>query len=571
VSDAPAGDVALACVAAFVDELASSGLRHACISPGSRSTPIVLALERHPSVVVHVHLDERASAFFALGIAKATQMPVAVACTSGTAAAELLPAVVEAEMSRLPLLVLTADRPPEVRGTGANQSIDQRELYGRHVRAFVEAEVPGADAGAAAYWRTLAAGAADAALRRPASPVHVNLPFREPLTPTGADVSIGPAAAVAPKAPEPAPLAGAATKVIEEVAAALCDCERGVVIAGGLAPRPDVAEIAAVAERLGWPLLAEPTSQLRAPGAALAAGQLLLSNERFVADHRPEIVLQFGGAPTTRASQALSEACGRLIVVHEPGVPADPLRRGSPVLERGTDFDLAALGRGAPARDDWLAEWNTADARARRAVDLLLDGWDEPFEGRIARDVAASVPSGWTLFAGSSMPIRDLDAFMAPRDGLRILANRGASGIDGLVSTALGVAAAGTGTVALLGDLSLLHDAGSLLWSGRNDVDLTIVVANNDGGAIFSFLEQRRLPEHERLFTTPHGLDLGMLAKAARIPHARVSHASGVRQAVEAAAGGGIRMVEVSVDRALNVERHAEVHRIVAAALEPSR
>jgi 2-succinyl-5-enolpyruvyl-6-hydroxy-3-cyclohexene-1-carboxylate synthase len=571
-----AGDVALACVSVFVDQLATQGMRHASVSPGSRSTPIALAFYRHPSIAVHVHLDERASAFFALGIAKATGTPVAVACTSGTAAAEFLPAVVEAEMSHAPLLLLTADRPPELRGTGANQTIDQRELFGPHARAFIQAEVPAEDEGSAAYWRTLGARAMTIAAHRPAGPVHVNLPFREPLTPRGADVHIGRGRWNAEDVAIPVRISDEEDDEVHELATSLHHVDRGLVLAGGLPIDRNPGDVSRLAAALGWPVVAEPTSQLRRPGAALAAGQLLLANEKFARDHRPEVVLQFGAAPTSRASQILVGHCERLIVVQSPGLRADPQGRADATIlwdHREIPAMLAdASSTRTPTPRAWFDAWRSADTLARNAVDALLDGWDEPFEGRVARDLAAAVPAGGTLIAGSSMPIRDLDMFMAPREHLRALANRGASGIDGVLSTALGVAAAGDGpTYALIGDLSLLHDAGSFVWSGRRDLDLIVVVPNNDGGVIFSYLDQRALPEHECLFTTPHGLDLGALAAAARVPFARVEHGRDLAPALEDAAnGGGIRLVEVAIPRELDVVRHGEVHEVLADALAAS-
>jgi 2-succinyl-5-enolpyruvyl-6-hydroxy-3-cyclohexene-1-carboxylate synthase len=274
---------------------------------------------------------------------------------------------------------------------------------------------------------------------------------------------------------------------------------------------------------------------------------------------------------------SLAARCDRLVVVHPPGRPADPSRRASPNVEADVSAAAAALcaeiGERRPRHTPWLRAWEEADAAARTAVDALLDGYAEPFEGRIARDLAAALPRGATLVAGSSLPIRDVDAFMAPRMGLRVIGNRGASGIDGLVATALGAAAANDDgpTCALLGDLTLLHDAGTLLWSGRAPLDATIVVANNRGGRIFSLLAQRDLPEHERLFATPHDVDLGAVAAAAGIGHARVHRSDGLAPAVEdASAPGGIRLVEVAIDPARSVARYAEVRRTVAAAIAAS-
>lgn len=556
------GDVSLACVSALVDELVLHGLEHACLSPGSRSTPLTLALARHPGVRVHVHLDERASGFFALGIAKATHRPVAVACTSGTAAANLLPPVVEANMSRVPLVVMTADRPPELRGVGANQTIDQSELYGRHARRFVDAPVPGERPEEDA-WRALAREAVGAALAPPPGPVHVNLPFREPLvpehpTPTGSEPRPTPSAEVA---------GGVAENVVDELTRLVSASKRGVVLAGSL--RRDAAPVVELARRAGWPLLAEPTTGLRVPGA-LSAGQLLLSDERFAASHAPDVVLQLGAAPTSRAGLAFAAGAARLAIVDPDDLVADPSRHASLriVADPAALADAATDRVEEARRSAWLADWQDADGRARRAIDALLDSWDEPFEGRAARDVAASVPDGGTLVVASSMPVRDLDTFMAPRTGLRVLANRGASGVDGFVSTVLGVAATGAPTTALCGDLSLLHDVGSLLWSARRGLEAVFVVPNNDGGAVFSFLPQRGLPEHEELFATPHGLDFGRIAAAAGAGHTLVERAGDLVQEVERArAAGGVWIVEVPSDRARNVARHEEVGAAVAAAL----
>lgn len=555
-------DVAFSCVWAFVDRLVARGMEHACVSPGSRSTPLALALSRHPGVRVHVHLDERASAFFALGIAKASGRPVAVACTSGTAAAEFLPAVVEASMSRVPLVLLTADRPRELHGVGANQTIDQSGLYGRHVKGFVETPVPGEDPDPST-WRRLADAVIREAVASPPGPMHVDLPFREPLVPTSFEFpetegDEGLVPEVEQEEEEPPGLDG--------LLAAIRSADRGVILAGSLRepPRP----LSALAERLRWPLLAEPTSGLRGPGA-LAAGQFLLANEDFASAHVPDLVLQVGAAPTSRAGLAFVREARALWILDPDDLVGDPNRVAAGRVVARPDRLEPMLGERASRGDEtWMRQWREADARAAAAVAATIEGWDEPFEGRIAREVAGSAPEGSTLVVGSSMPVRDLDAYMEDRAGLRVLANRGASGIDGFVSTAFGVSATGTPTTTLLGDLTLLHDVGSLLWAAGRGLEALFVVVNNDGGVIFSFLDQRELPEFEELFRTPHGLDLGAICTAARARHTLVDRAGDLVPAIgRARSSGGVQVVEVRVDPDLNVRRHAEVFAAVAEAL----
>ena len=558
------GDVAFGCARAFVGELERSGLTDACISPGSRSAPIALALARNDRIRVHVHLDERASAFFALGLAKASNRPVVVACTSGTAAANLFPAVVEAWTARVPMILLTADRPPELRGVGANQTIDQLELYGRYTRWFTDAPLPAQGPDSMRTWVILGHEAYRQACWP--GPVHVNLPYREPLVPAGDPVRLG-SLATGFAGVSLGEGSSAGEQDIGGFVDAVAGVERGLVYLGSLrTPSPFILDLAM---RLGWPVIAEPTSGLRIPGT-LRAAQFLLSSEAFLETHRPEVVVQFGAAPTSRAGLGLVGAASRLLIVDPDDLVADPHGRAehrfavhAGQLARGAVDRLPERSRGA-----WLQTWVEADARARETVDATIDAWDEPYEGRIARDVAASLPDGSSLVVGSSMPVRDLDAYMLPRQGLRVLANRGASGIDGFVSTALGVSAVAAPTTALCGDLTLLHDVGSLIWSASRGYDCVFVVPNNDGGVIFSFLPQRELPELEALFTTPHGRDLEAVCVAAGAGHVRVDRAADLIPAVERAhEARGVHVVEVPIDRARNVELHAEVHAAVAAAL----
>jgi 2-succinyl-5-enolpyruvyl-6-hydroxy-3-cyclohexene-1-carboxylate synthase len=575
------GDIALACATALVDELARGGVRQACVSPGSRSTPLALALARDERITVHVHLDERSAGFFAGGIAKATGEPVAVACTSGTAAAELFPAVVEASQSRVPLIVLTADRPPRLRGTGANQTIDQVNLYGGYARRFLEAPVP-TDEDIGVAWAETGRTAVGTALSR-LGPVHVNCPFEEPLTPHGSLQGV-------PRRQDPHPVASAVgehatVSDVEEFFSRYGERD-GVILVGGL-PHPETLSVLSLGKLLAWPVLAEPLSGLRLDasdaGRALAAGQSLIGDRGWLDRHRPDVVVQVGATPTTRASQALVAATSTVVVLDRDHLDPDPEGHAERriVADPGHFAATAWDDQQEPdtERQGWLEAWRAADLVARAAVDRALDRWQEPFEGRVARDVASFLPHGATLVIGSSTPVRDLDMFMAPRrppriwaspDLLRVIANRGASGIDGLVSTTLGAATAGSGpTVALIGDLSLLYDAGALLWSSRLDIDAVFVVLANGGGQIFSMLDQASLPEFRDLFLTPHPASVAAVCHAARAGHQPVERAGDLTSALERAIhDGGVQVIEVAIeperDRARRDEIRAHVRDVLA-------
>jgi 2-succinyl-5-enolpyruvyl-6-hydroxy-3-cyclohexene-1-carboxylate synthase len=391
--------------------------------------------------------------------------------------------------------------------------------------------------------------------------VHLNLPFREPLV-----GSPPPLPSADPSGTEHSLSADAEPEELAVLERELTSTSRGLILAGTMRESPP--GLPELSRRTGWPLLAEPTSNLRVPGA-LTAGQFLLGDARFADAHVPEVVLQLGAAPTSRAGLEVVRRAGRLVIVDQDHLVADPNRKAAWSIRAEPATFVSHLLEGVdPPESSWLRAWRSADLVARTAVDETIDAWNEPFEGRVARDVAASAPAGSTLVVGSSMPVRDLDAYMLPTEELRVLANRGASGIDGFVSTALGVAATGAVTTALCGDLTLLHDVGSLLWSARRGLDAVLVVPNNNGGVIFSFLPQRELPELRQLFTTPHDLDLGAVCAAGGAGHSRVDRATDVVPAVERAReAGGVQVVEVIVDPALNVRRHAEVHEAVVAAI----
>jgi len=557
---------ATAFAATLVDELARCGLAEAVLAPGSRSAPLAMALwERakdagEKGLRLHVRIDERSAAFLALGLAKASGRPVALVCTSGTAAAHFHGAVIEASEAGVPLLVLTADRPPELRGTGANQAIDQIKLYGDTVRWFCEAGVPQARPGMNAYWRSLACRAWAAAVGAGGGypgPVHLNLPLREPLVPGLTDAADGEAGGW------PEPLEGrpggrpwtgfpgaARTGALE-----LSWTERGVVICGDGCGDP--ADLLHLAGQAGWPVLAEPSSGARAGPMSLAAYPYLLDSPDFVAGHRPDLIVSAGRPGLSRGQLSYLktvETVRHVVVAQGPGHWADPARSATDVVPAvRVKGDGEAGGGPGAAGTPWLASWRAADAAAVAAAAAILDAGEDLSEPRLARDLAAALPDGALLWAASSLPIRDLDQQMAPRAGLRVLASRGASGIDGMISAAAGAAlahqrAGGGPAAALVGDLAFLHDApGLFIGPGEPRPDLVLVVANNDGGGIFSLLEQA---EHggpfERVFGTPHGAMLDSLAAAAGVPAVTVERACDLPGALR---GGGIRVVEVRTSR----------------------
>jgi 2-succinyl-5-enolpyruvyl-6-hydroxy-3-cyclohexene-1-carboxylate synthase len=594
-------------VRAFVAELARAGLRDAIVCPGSRSTPLALALRAHPSIRVRVLLDERVAGFFALGLARTARRPVAVAVTSGTAAAELLPAAVEASLARVPLLLLTADRPPELRDRGAPQTIDQLRLYGSHVKWFADLPVPDGLPGTVRHLRAVAGRAVAIAMAGPAGPVHLNMPFREPLVPEG---RLGPeddeTTDGRPSRAVPfTELVGARRLLgaveLEALADRLDRVDRGLIVAG---PQDDPAlppAVARLAAALGWPVLADALSGLRCGpherSRVVDRGDLLCRPSRWLEAHRPSLVVRFGAAPTSKAIGALEAAAPVHLVVDGDGgfrepeiVPTTFVHADAPA----TALALAELFaadrartradrfRPGPGRDSgWADEWLAAEHVAERAVRDRLAAFaarGEHFEGGPFRHLADLLPPGSTLWAGNSMPVRDLDALL-PGSGraLRLLANRGANGIDGTVSAALGSAAAADGPVALVvGDLALLHDLGALVAARLHGLGLTIVLVNNDGGGIFSFLPQASVPApaaglpaaFEELFGTPHGIDPGPVVTALGAEHRRVGPGE-LREALAGAIGaGGVHVVELRTDRARNVVLHREVVAAVTAALD---
>jgi 2-succinyl-5-enolpyruvyl-6-hydroxy-3-cyclohexene-1-carboxylate synthase len=562
--------------ALLVDELARAGVRHACITPGSRSAPLAIACASHPTMRVWTHLDERAAAFFGLGIAKATRTPVVLVCTSGTAAANFLPAVVEAFHARVPLVVVTADRPPELRDCGAPQTIDQIRLFGSHARWFADLTLPATSADGLRAARTIACRAVAAAAGPPAGPVHLNLPMREPLAPAVA--GLPPACAdlaltgrpeggwvdIHPARRDPDPAA------IAVIAPSVGRARRPLVACGPLDdPDPELPrQLAALAARLGAPVLAEPASNLRRPALAdvlVDAHDTLLRAPAFRASHLPDLVVRLGALPT---SKALASWLGALpevaqIIVDDAGAWSDPAGVATAVVTGGRAATLAALAAALPERTAdaaWLEGWRQAGVAARTALDGVLGDTGTPFEGHAVIALAAALPSDAVLYAGSSLAIRDLDWFWpAAAPPLRVLANRGANGIDGFVSSVLGAAAVHRGpTVGLCGDLCFLHDLGGLLAAHRHGLRATFVVLDNDGGGIFDHLPTAAFAAyHEPLFVTPHGLDLAALATAYGAAYRRITQPDALAGAITTALGASATtIVHVPFARAASLAAH---------------
>lgn len=565
-------DVAATFCATLVDEWYRAGVTDAVVAPGSRSTPLLLALRADERLRLHVFVDERSAAFFAMGIGLATGTPAVVLTTSGTAAAELLPAVVEAHHAGVPLVACTADRPPESQAIGAPQTIDQSRLFGAAVRWRAEPGVP--DASVGSTWRSLAARAvceARGASGRP-GPVHLNLAFREPLVGKAGPLPPGRAGGTPWHQTARSPCSSAPATEL----APLVSSRRGVIVAGAGSGDPE--GVHRLAATLGWPVLADARSACRRPDrTTVAAFDALLRHEHLAAALLPEVVLRTGAPPASRVlADWLTTSGARQIAVETHGAWLDPGRTASVVVAADPGRVCEALARCRPAASPapWLGDWADAEAAAQRAIDAVLGCHRETTEPAIARALVDCLPPDTTLFVSSSMPVRDVEWFARPRGGVRVLANRGANGIDGVVSTVLGAAASGTGTptVGLLGDLALLHDVGGLLGAGRRELDCVLVVVDNGGGGIFSFLPQAGAvaeDDFERLFTTPHGLDLAGLCRLHGLATCETDQAAEIAPAVRAGLeAGGVNVVVARTAQRSSVGIHHEIHAAVAASLE---
>ena len=555
--------------ATLVDEWVLCGVCHAVVSPGSRSTPMVLEIANRSEIETHIFHDERSASFAALGIAKASGVPAILLCTSGTAAVEFHPAVVEASYAEVPMLVCTADRPPELQGVGAPQTINQQGLYGDAVRKFFNADV--ADDSQSNRWRTIAREMFSAALgagySQSSGPAHLNLQFREPL--------VGVATAL-PQRNEHSP--ETIMKTFAEVSSRqrrkLLDIlgnKRGLIIAGPETYR--LSSVLQLAEHLGWPIFADPRSVARVKNDfVIAAFDSILRSSQFAQNHQPEVILRLGIPLVSKVTNTwLESSAATQVVLTTTQRLVDPERRTELHLVGEIDelFADVVASRGGNSDDRWITAWMRAEDAAQLAINEALTNEPMLTEPAIARALCSMLPESSHLIVSSSMPIRDVEWFGAPRTGLTVHANRGVNGIDGVVSTAVGVAlATKEPTSLLIGDIAFLHDTNGLINLAGRKVDLRIVVIDNGGGGIFSFLPQASLLDEskfEKIFGTPHKVDITMLAKAHQIPAETISN---LEEFAEAMNQRGPFLIRVSTDRSENVRVHERVNQMVSVRLQ---
>ncbi len=564
-------------IGAIVDELARCGMRRAVTSPGSRNAPITLTLAGDERIETTSVIDERAAGFMALGMAKASGRPVTVTCTSGTAAANLLPAVVEAHEARVPLIVLTADRPPELRDVGAGQAIDQIGIYGRFAKWFVEVGNGEPGRGWAIHVRALACRAFWTAAGGRPGPVHLNLPLREPLAPV-ADAGFDASAWAGRAEGEPwTVLHGRQPPVEPALLAALtariAATPRGAIVCGPT-QEPVAAPVARLAAAAGWPVLAEPCSGVRCGehdlANVVAHYDALLRSDAFAEAHEPEMVLRIGDMPTSKPLRTWVARAEAQVLIDPHGTWHEPTRLAGEIVQASAAAACAALAEALETRAagtgpdrGWMRGWRAADDR----ITPLLEAEADAFEPRAYAAIAPALPDDALVWVGSSMAIRDVETFF-PRlaKRVRLLSSRGANGIDGVIAAAAGAAlATGAPTWLLIGDVSLQHDIGGLLAAASAGADLRIVCVANDGGGIFDFLpveEHADSEAYERHIATPPTIEVATAAALAGMRHRVATTVDEIRAA---AAEPGI--VEVRTDRADNVARHRELLAAVARAV----
>jgi 2-succinyl-5-enolpyruvyl-6-hydroxy-3-cyclohexene-1-carboxylate synthase len=562
-------------LAAFVAELVQTGIKNVVISPGSRSTPLAMVMAEHSKLNVHIHVDERSAAFFALGISKASGQATAILCTSGTAAANYYPAIVEAYYARVPLLVLTADRPHELRDVGAPQAIDQIHLYGRHVKWFVEMAPPEGTDEMIRYARTVCARAAATALSAPAGPVHLNFPFREPLVPNLEQEKLF-------QLPDRMEgyvkvkqgFSALDEKELSSIGNELTNYERGIIVCGSISNESFSESVIAFAKKLQFPILADPLSQLRSGDYdgtnIIDTYDTFLRFEDAKTTLKPDLIIRFGAMPVSKALTLFikeNKNAHQWVIDGGSGWRDPSLLTTSMIYCDESQFCQSLVNKiSSREPSEFLSQWQKLNAITKESL-LRIRDVSELSEGKLFSMLSEILPSGSTLFVGNSMPIRDLDTFFNMNEkSIRIMANRGVNGIDGVVSTAMGAATIHQPLYLVLGDLTFFHDLNGLIISKLYDLNIKIIVINNNGGGIFSFLPQSGYPKNfERLFGTPLNLNFEHIVQMYNGFYANITDwdhfSSSMAQILQK---NGLAVLEVPTKRDTNIEEHRDLLNFVS-------
>ncbi len=562
-----------------MEVLARLGVETVVTSPGSRSTPLTVAAARNPRIEALTILDERSAAFYALGLAKRTHRPVGLVCTSGSALANYWPAVVEASMSGTPLLLLTADRPPELRACSSGQTIDQLKFFGDYVRQFHELALPEVRAELLAYLRQTLVHAVSIALGPNAGPVHLNFPFRDPLAPEitaeGAVVDAGELEAAATVLTRPCEAVTDAGAIDIVALERLSSHTKGIIVVGAENPRSgDEAfadAVAMISDKLGWPVIADVLNPLRNHAgenpALITTYDTFLRNEAQAEALKPTAILQLGSLPTSKVLRAWLDSLDVVsFLLSSRPVNIDPLHRiATPLL--GDAHELAEQLQHQRAESSWVAQWSAVDTKTVELLDESMQKVDTFFEGKVSWLLSRHLPVGASVYLANSMSVRYAEYFwQAGSRAYSIFCNRGANGIDGTLSTALGVAHGGRPTVLLTGDLALLHDSNGFLAASQLKGSLTVIVVNNHGGGIFEHLPVAQMePPFESYFATPQSVDLAKLCAAYGVVHQQLKDWAALEEALGALAHPGLRVLEIFTDRKNDRDRLREL--LCAAAM----
>jgi 2-succinyl-5-enolpyruvyl-6-hydroxy-3-cyclohexene-1-carboxylate synthase len=562
-------------ISAFVAELVQTGITDVVVSPGSRSTPMAMVMAEHPDLRVHINVDERSAAFFALGMAKASGKAVAILCTSGTAAANYYPAIVEAHYSRVPLLVLTADRPHELRDVGAPQAIDQIHLYGQHVKWFVEMALPEESEDMLRYARNVCARAASTALAAPAGPVHLNFPFREPLVP---NLEKGNLFEFAERQGGYVTIEHGTPRLEKEVMARIGEelkkYEKGIIVCGSLEEAGFIEAVVQLAENLQYPIIADPLSQLRSgkhDGTNIIdTYDTFLRNDDAKNALKPDVIIRFGAMPVSKALTIFlkeNKEAEQWVIDGGMGWRDPSLLTTSMIYCSETSFceELSSFVE-KRATSKYLSKWRDLNTYTKENM-LRIREVTQLSEGRLFNLLPELLPEGATLFVGNSMPIRDLDSFFYfNHKSIKIMANRGANGIDGTVSTALGASTVHQPLYLVLGDLTFFHDLNGLMAAKLHNLNIKIIVINNNGGGIFSFLPQANHPRNfEQLFGTPLDLKFEQVVQMYDGTYELISDWNHFTSSIEQnLQNNGLSVMEVTTNRDTNLKEHRDLWNIVS-------